>query len=133
MSSSQHEVLNLQYKVNIKLDCFISPRNINFLKNPSTGLLCKNTGSEAEVSRSRFAILRHFPNRETTLWRRVCLFKKIICFMLVSLVEDFRVLCYREIDEEALEQALTAAVTCTILAAAGPQRSRVLATLYKVC
>lgn len=36
-----------------------------------------------------------------------------------------------EIDEEALEQALSAAVTCTILAAAGPQRSRVLATLYK--
>ncbi|XP_042492108.1 COP9 signalosome complex subunit 4 [Macadamia integrifolia] len=35
------------------------------------------------------------------------------------------------IDEDALEQALTAAVTCTILAAAGPQRSRVLATLYK--
>ncbi|XP_049362848.1 COP9 signalosome complex subunit 4 isoform X1 [Solanum verrucosum] len=38
---------------------------------------------------------------------------------------------YREIDEAALEQALAAAVTCTILAAAGPQRSRVLATLYK--
>ncbi|KAK9989440.1 hypothetical protein SO802_029679 [Lithocarpus litseifolius] len=36
-----------------------------------------------------------------------------------------------EFDEEALEQALSAAVTCTILAAAGPQRSRVLATLYK--
>ncbi|KAG5543223.1 hypothetical protein RHGRI_016094 [Rhododendron griersonianum] len=36
------------------------------------------------------------------------------------------------INEEALEQALSAAVTCTILAAAGPQRSRVLATLYKV-
>ncbi|XP_078435454.1 proteasome component (PCI) domain protein isoform X2 [Wolffia australiana] len=36
-----------------------------------------------------------------------------------------------EIDVDALEQALTAAVTCTILAAAGPQRSRVLATLYK--
>ncbi|KAI3733270.1 hypothetical protein L1987_64490 [Smallanthus sonchifolius] len=36
------------------------------------------------------------------------------------------------IDEDALEQALAAAVTCTILAAAGPQRSRVLATLYKV-
>lgn len=36
------------------------------------------------------------------------------------------------IDEDALEQALSAAVTCTILAAAGPQRSRVLATLYKV-
>ncbi|GAV70282.1 PCI domain-containing protein [Cephalotus follicularis] len=33
--------------------------------------------------------------------------------------------------DEALEQALSAAVTCTILAAAGPQRSRVLATLYK--
>ncbi|XP_044475454.1 COP9 signalosome complex subunit 4 [Mangifera indica] len=37
----------------------------------------------------------------------------------------------KTIDEEALEQALSAAVTCTILAAAGPQRSRVLATLYK--
>lgn len=35
----------------------------------------------------------------------------------------------REIDEEALEQALSAAVICTVLAAAGPQRSRVLATL----
>ena len=42
------------------------------------------------------------------------------------------VLGLRVIDEEALEQALSAAVTCTILAAAGPQRSRVLATLYKV-
>lgn len=39
---------------------------------------------------------------------------------------------FREIDENALEQALSAAVTCTILAGAGPQRSRVLATLYKV-
>ncbi|KAJ7294929.1 hypothetical protein O6H91_01G067900 [Diphasiastrum complanatum] len=37
----------------------------------------------------------------------------------------------RLVDEEELQQALTAAVTCTILAAAGPQRSRVLATLYK--
>ncbi|PKA59925.1 COP9 signalosome complex subunit 4 [Apostasia shenzhenica] len=35
------------------------------------------------------------------------------------------------VDEDALEQTLSAAVTCTILAAAGPQRSRVLATLYK--
>jgi hypothetical protein len=38
----------------------------------------------------------------------------------------------REIDENALEQALSGAITCTILAGAGPQRSRVLATLYKV-
>ncbi|GLJ14883.1 hypothetical protein SUGI_0242150 [Cryptomeria japonica] len=37
----------------------------------------------------------------------------------------------RWIDEDALQQELSAAVTCTILAAAGPQRSRVLATLYK--
>ncbi|XVF63898.1 hypothetical protein PTKIN_Ptkin09bG0123500 [Pterospermum kingtungense] len=36
------------------------------------------------------------------------------------------------IDEDALEQALSATVTCTILAASGLQRSRVLATLYKV-
>jgi COP9 signalosome complex subunit 4 len=33
--------------------------------------------------------------------------------------------------EEELLTALTAAVTCTILAAAGPQRSRFLSTLYK--
>ena len=39
---------------------------------------------------------------------------------------------FREIDENALDQALSAAITCTILAGAGPQRSRVLATLYKV-
>nr|XP_024375288.1 COP9 signalosome complex subunit 4-like isoform X1 [Physcomitrium patens] len=37
----------------------------------------------------------------------------------------------RRVDEDELQQALSAAVTCTILAAAGPQRSRVLATLYK--
>lgn len=36
-----------------------------------------------------------------------------------------------QIEEETLEQALSAAVTCCILASAGPQRSRVLATLYK--
>ncbi|KAG0455613.1 hypothetical protein HPP92_024905 [Vanilla planifolia] len=35
------------------------------------------------------------------------------------------------VDADGLEQTLSAAVTCTILAAAGPQRSRVLATLYK--
>lgn len=38
----------------------------------------------------------------------------------------------RRVDEDELQQALSAAITCTILAAAGPQRSRVLATLYKV-
>lgn len=37
----------------------------------------------------------------------------------------------QEVNAEALEVTLSAAVTCTILAAAGPQRSRVLATLYK--
>ena len=36
-----------------------------------------------------------------------------------------------QISEEDLYQALTAAVTCCILASAGPQRSRVLANLYK--
>ncbi|XVF82563.1 hypothetical protein PTKIN_Ptkin16aG0059600 [Pterospermum kingtungense] len=35
------------------------------------------------------------------------------------------------IDEDALEQALSAAITCIILATTGPQHSRVLATLYK--
>lgn len=35
------------------------------------------------------------------------------------------------VSEEELEKALAASVTCSILAAAGPQRSRMLATLYK--
>lgn len=35
------------------------------------------------------------------------------------------------VDEEELDTALRAAITCCILAAAGPQRSRMLATLYK--
>lgn len=37
----------------------------------------------------------------------------------------------RKIDEEELAQALQAAVTCVVLAPPGPQRSRVLAALYK--
>ncbi|MCO5589286.1 hypothetical protein L7F22_043252 [Adiantum nelumboides] len=37
----------------------------------------------------------------------------------------------KQVDEDELQQMLTAAIPCTILAAAGPQRSRVLATLYK--
>lgn len=37
----------------------------------------------------------------------------------------------QRISDEDLAFALTQAITCTILAAAGPQRSRVLATLYK--
>ena len=36
-----------------------------------------------------------------------------------------------QVGEEDLAAALEAAVTCCILAAAGPQRSRVLANLYK--
>jgi COP9 signalosome complex subunit 4 len=42
-----------------------------------------------------------------------------------------RVIGGRMVQDEDLEQALATAVTCTILAAAGPQRSRLLATLYK--
>eukprot|EP00891_Asterochloris_glomerata_P000125 jgi/Astpho2/125/fgenesh1_pm.00004_%23_17_t len=37
----------------------------------------------------------------------------------------------KQVSEDELQEALTAAVTCCILAAAGPQRSRVLANLYK--
>jgi len=36
-----------------------------------------------------------------------------------------------QVGEDDLDQALTSAVVCCILAAAGPQRSRVLANLYK--
>lgn len=38
----------------------------------------------------------------------------------------------KAIDEEELIMALKSAITCTILAAAGPLRSRMLSTLYKV-
>ncbi|CAI0436194.1 unnamed protein product [Linum tenue] len=85
VSNSQHEVLNLQYKV-----CYARILDLKrkFLE----------------------AALRYYD---------------------ISQIEK-RQIGDETIDEDALEQALTAAVTCTILAAAGPQRSRVLATLYKV-
>ncbi|CAK7349275.1 unnamed protein product [Dovyalis caffra] len=85
VSNSQHEVLNLQYKV-----CYARILDLKrkFLE----------------------AALRYYD---------------------ISQIEK-RQIGDETIDEEALEQALSAAVTCTILAAAGPQRSRVLATLYKV-
>ncbi|CAN1323450.1 COP9 signalosome complex subunit 4 [Linum perenne] len=84
VSNSQHEVLNLQYKV-----CYARILDLKrkFLE----------------------AALRYYD---------------------ISQIEK-RQIGDETIDEDALEQALTAAVTCTILAAAGPQRSRVLATLYK--
>ncbi|XP_010442092.1 PREDICTED: COP9 signalosome complex subunit 4-like [Camelina sativa] len=84
VSSSQNEVLNLQYKV-----CYarILDMKRKFLE----------------------AALRYYG---------------------ISQIEQ-RQIGDDEIDENALEQALSAAVTCTILAGAGPQRSRVLATLYK--
>ena len=84
VSNSQHEVLNLKYKV-----CYARILDLKrkFLE----------------------AALRYYD---------------------ISQIEK-RQIGDEEINEEALEQALSAAVTCTILAAAGPQRSRVLATLYK--
>ncbi|KXZ48200.1 hypothetical protein GPECTOR_29g107 [Gonium pectorale] len=39
--------------------------------------------------------------------------------------------CVLQLDESDLETALRSAITCTILAPAGPQRSRMLAALYK--
>ncbi|GJS10495.1 COP9 signalosome complex subunit 4 [Tanacetum coccineum] len=85
VSNSQHEVLNLQYKV-----CYARILDLKrkFLE----------------------AALRYYN---------------------ISQIEK-RQIGDEVIDEDALEQALAAAVTCTILAAAGPQRSRVLATLYKL-
>ncbi|GJN08777.1 hypothetical protein PR202_ga26732 [Eleusine coracana subsp. coracana] len=84
VTNSQHEVLNLQYKV-----CYARILDLKrkFLE----------------------AALRYYD---------------------ISQIEQ-RKIGEEEIDENALEQALSAAVTCTILAGAGPQRSRVLATLYK--
>ncbi|KAK6938796.1 Proteasome component (PCI) domain [Dillenia turbinata] len=84
VSSSQHEVLNLQHKV-----CYARILDLKrkFLE----------------------AALRYYD---------------------ISQIEK-RQIGDEIINEDALEQALSSAVTCTILAAAGPQRSRVLATLYK--
>ncbi|XP_020080781.1 COP9 signalosome complex subunit 4-like [Ananas comosus] len=84
VSNSQHEVLNLQYKV-----CYARILDL------------KRKFLEAAL---RYYDISHIEKRQ---------------------IGD------EEIDEDALEQALSSAVTCTILAAAGPQRSRVLATLYK--
>jgi len=58
---------------------------------------------------------------------RVCVCVCTDCFLCVLLscaVPCCAVLCVRT-------DALNNAITCTILAAAGPQRSRMLATLYK--
>ncbi|KAF2324545.1 hypothetical protein GH714_015161 [Hevea brasiliensis] len=79
VSNSQHEVLNLQYKV-----CYARILDLKrkFLE----------------------AALRYYD---------------------ISQIEK------RQIGDESFGTSSLAAVTCTILAAAGPQRSRVLATLYK--
>lgn len=61
-----------------------------------------------------------------------CLISVIDQIASVTNSEKWNLEYGRRVDEEELQQALSAAVTCTILAAAGPQRSRVLATLYKV-
>ena len=84
VSNSQHEVLNLQYKV-----CYARILDLKrkFLE----------------------AALRYYD---------------------ISQIEK-RQIGDELIDEEALEQALSTTITCTILAAAGPQHSHVLANLYK--
>lgn len=66
-------------------------------------------------------------------WTRLsahCASSVLACSRSLALTA-LRCVCSR-VDEGDLQQALTAAVTCTILAGAGPQRSRMLATLYKV-
>nr|KAJ0227013.1 hypothetical protein LSAT_V11C100007850 [Lactuca sativa] len=92
VSNSQHEVLNLQYKVEKTAGTLVCYARILDLKRKFLE-----------------AALRYYD---------------------ISQIEK-RQIGDEVIDEDALEQALAAAVTCTILAAAGPQRSRVLATLYK--
>lgn len=50
---------------------------------------------------------------------------------LTSAYPHFRTPTHLQVSEDDLEQALQSAITCAVLAAAGPQRSRMLATLYK--
>lgn len=59
-------------------------------------------------------------------WGRRCGRVYIIQFPALSSLS-----AYHQVSEDELGQALRAAVVCCILAKAGPQRSRILANLYK--
>ncbi|KAK6143380.1 hypothetical protein DH2020_023728 [Rehmannia glutinosa] len=120
VSNSQHEVLNLQYKV-----CYA--RILDLKRKFLEAALRYYDISQIEkrqIGDDCIVFLDNFSSPHHHLIHP--------CPSVTGLFEVEGFTVAKEIDEEALEQALAAAVTCTILAAAGPRRSRVLATLYKV-
>ncbi|KAL9712900.1 hypothetical protein Ac2012v2_004140 [Leucoagaricus gongylophorus] len=89
---------------------------------------------QAETYYNRAALLIHSESdRETTLQFKLCQ-ARISDYgrKFLEAASRYHELSYvGEIDEEERRQILTAAVTCAVLAPAGPNRSRVLASLYR--
>ncbi|KAM6495854.1 hypothetical protein JOM56_008560 [Amanita muscaria] len=89
---------------------------------------------QAETYYNRAALLIHTaPDRETQLQFKLCQ-ARISDYsrkFLEAAIRYHELSYVAEIDEEERRHMLTAAVTCAVLAPAGPNRSRVLASLYR--
>ncbi len=107
-----------------------------------TNIAVTNTRQQESAGR-----LRHIPNgplslkRASTIeiqsnpqltssesWGRRCRRRWVYIIQFPTLIN---LSAYHQVSEDELGQALRAAVVCCILAKAGPQRSRILANLYK--
>ncbi|CAK5275626.1 unnamed protein product [Mycena citricolor] len=89
---------------------------------------------QAETYYNRAALLVHSTNdKETLLSFKLCQ-ARIMDYSrkFLEAASRYHELSYvGDIDEEERQQMLLAAVTCAVLAPAGPNRSRVLASLYR--
>lgn len=89
---------------------------------------------QSETYYNRAALLIHSASdRETTLQFKLCQARiSDYSRKFLEAASRYHELSYvGEIDEEERRHMLTAAVTCAVLAPAGPNRSRVLASLYR--
>ncbi|TFK23278.1 hypothetical protein FA15DRAFT_670674 [Coprinopsis marcescibilis] len=97
-------------------------------------LLEEENSVQAETYYNRAALLVHSSNeRETLLQFKLCQARiSDYSRKFLEAASRYHELSYvGEIDEEERRQMLSAAVTCGVLAPAGPNRSRVLASLYR--
>ncbi|KAF8621603.1 hypothetical protein AX15_007623 [Amanita polypyramis BW_CC] len=89
---------------------------------------------QAETYYNRAALLIHStPDRETQLQFKLCQARiSDYSRKFIEAASRYHELSYvAEIDEEERRHMLLVAVTCAVLAPAGPNRSRVLASLYR--
>ncbi|KIY49212.1 hypothetical protein FISHEDRAFT_41707 [Fistulina hepatica ATCC 64428] len=97
-------------------------------------LLEEEDSVQAETYYNRAALLVHSTNeKETLLSFKLCQ-ARIMDYArkFLEAASRYHELSYvAEIDEDERRQMLLAAVTCAVLAPAGPNRSRVLASLYR--